>query len=266
VSVLILAPHPDDAALCLGGSLAAWRLRDPSLLAQARLVTVFGRSVYAPYAKLPAGENPLAAVSALRAREEREFAAACGLRLQLLDLPDSSAIGLSDQEEVAAEPGLDPRLEEVAAALSAPVGQAEVLLVCAAIGGHVDHRLVRDLALAATRASLAVLYEDLPYATEICRGSAPPPDPALTVLAPDLDEGWLDIGGVLDLKRERLRSYRSQLSRREIASVIAHASSFAPMAAYERVWTAVRDPGGRRWLQRLAIEPATARVSVPPGG
>ncbi|MGD2114198.1 MAG: PIG-L family deacetylase [Acidobacteriota bacterium] len=259
---LILAPHPDDAALCLGGFVERARVRDPALLAGATLVTVFGRTVYAPHAPGASGETGSGAVSALRAREERRFARASGLALELLSLPDSSAIGLSDDDEMVADPATDPRRDDVTAALSGRVAGVDVLLVCAAIGGHVDHRLVRDAALAHTTAPLVLLYEDLPYAAELDGPAVPPP---LADPGPAPREHRIDVTGVLDRKRERLRIYRSQLTEDDVDQVLAYAAGFDPPRAVERVWSldrGPREPGvprdGRaeRLLERLLVPAA----------
>ena len=53
------------------------------------------------------------------------------------------------------------RLHEVTARVS-----PDVVWTCAAIGGHIDHRIVRDSAsmMCASRALDLLLWEDLPYA------------------------------------------------------------------------------------------------------
>lgn len=250
----ILSPHPDDAALCLGGWLETLKEHDRSVLSDTELITVFGRSVYAPYAEVPSDTNRVAAVSDLRAREEREFAASLGLRLRILNLPDSSVLGLSDEEEMTADPDLDPRRRQVHSAVSGLGDQIDVLLVCAALGGHVDHRLLRDAALAATHASLVLFYEDLPYAAEM----QPPVEPAPAAVSSRLAEYRVEIGGVRDEKRRQLRIYRSQLSSEDVESALAYASSLGPPGAQERMWCSSPDERATQWLRRVGVEPFAA--------
>lgn len=154
---LLIAPHPDDAAFSLGGSIAAGILPQP-----LTLLTVFGRSTHA----VTAANGDPERVTALRQAEETAYAQSRGLDLVWLGWSDAAL------RDPAA-----PLLVQTSALPSSPdfgairdcVATRDPALVLAplGLGGHVDHlHLQRGAASFADGRPLAY-YEDLPYAGRI---------------------------------------------------------------------------------------------------
>ena len=162
-SVLLVQPHPDDVCYSLGGCVALAAPRGAMTL-----LTVFSRSAWAlPVALRRSGVER---VSQARREEDANFCQRYGLTFHALDFPDSSVIGHDEAAEMTADPADDDRTEAVAAAVRAFVERTEPDLVIgpAALGGHVDHRIVRKaLAPVAAPDRPLLLYEDLPYAARL---------------------------------------------------------------------------------------------------
>jgi LmbE family N-acetylglucosaminyl deacetylase len=167
----VIAPHPDDAALSLGGTIA--QLANVTA-APPTIVTVFAASPEAlsPFARAYHDEHGLAGdVVARRRSEELRSAAVLGARVVFLPYVEvlyrdatalDSAFGAlaSGDHELAAAVAVDlAECEAVRAALTIalPLG----------IGCHRDHvvtRLAGELAAVRTAPAALVYYEDLPYA------------------------------------------------------------------------------------------------------
>jgi len=193
--VLAVSPHLDDAALSVGALLAGLASGE----AEVHVVTLFAGPP----------QEPLSPVA-------RAFHADCGLP------GDSTAVEMRHHEDLAAMGVLGARghhadlldavyrrrldggwlcdhdramfdgmsaAEDIMAAVSASVERfralvaPDLILTCAAVGGHTDHLLVRTavMAIALRTETEAFLWEDLPYAF----GTTLPPDigPALRVPA-----------------------------------------------------------------------------------
>jgi LmbE family N-acetylglucosaminyl deacetylase len=210
--VLAVSPHLDDAVLSAGATLAA--------LVEAG-VPVINCTVFAgdpPGPLTPAAarfhtECGLAA-DAVGQRRAEDSAAAAVLGLRTLHLPFPDAVyRLVRGRPLCHEPGAlftsdpedDPDLvAAVAAALAAVLAQTApaMVLTCAGIGQHVDHRLVRAaVEHTARRAETPVgHWADLPYA--IRSAEAVPPGQPLPVPA---------AGRHLTAKLRAVAQYRSQL-------------------------------------------------------
>ena len=154
--LIALSPHIDDLAFSLGAALCDGRL------AGSRVVTIFSRSAYTP--EQPHGEA--SRTTALRMAEDRRFfahAPVAELRwLGLLDAP-LRRLGVSNVFAAPAEAG---DIAAVRRALEPLLSPSACLLVPMALGGHLDHRVVREVACAvhAEGRCRLVFYEDLPYA------------------------------------------------------------------------------------------------------
>ncbi len=168
---IFLSPHLDDAALSCGGQIA----RASRSGAKVLVITVFTGDAPAGelsplaselHAMWGAGDNPFAA----RRAEDRASCAILGADFEHWNFPD--AIYRRDaagswlypsrrellSEPAAADAGLLGELTRRLAALSGLAVRGPL-----AVGGHVDHRLVRQALEAAALPGLE-LYEDFPYA------------------------------------------------------------------------------------------------------
>ncbi|ABD12722.1 hypothetical protein CcI156_15015 [Frankia sp. CcI156] len=177
-TVLLVSPHPDDLAWSVGATVATLAGAGHDLHA----VTVFGRSRYAPGS---AAHGDAASVTALRTAEDAAWADRhAGAALVSLRLPDASLRGYTDDTEMgaAADPGLVRRVADGLAALAAAV-RPRFLLAPMAVGGHVDHEVVRRAVDAVAPCLVpepsVVWYADLPYAA----ATGPAPTRAGTLVA-----------------------------------------------------------------------------------
>ncbi|MFD4575225.1 PIG-L deacetylase family protein [Streptomyces sp. NPDC058417] len=163
-SPVCLSPHPDDATLAVGALLAR---------SGGRVVNVFSQETWTrrPYYR----ERP-ALASRLLLAEERVACRVLDVRPAFLghvDAADRAAWGAgflvepdAEASAVAAEPDLFAR---VTADLAAEVAGAPLVLVPLGVGGHVDHVLTRQAALALVHEGVwepgrVAFYEDMPYA------------------------------------------------------------------------------------------------------
>jgi LmbE family N-acetylglucosaminyl deacetylase len=158
-----LSPHSDDLAFSLGGVL--WDGSFGPFLP----ITVFSRSNYT--LELP--PQNIETVTTRRKEEDRRFFSRCPTALPpiWLDRDDAplrlaieaqqtrtAAIGDTDEEEV----------EHIAAAIEECLPPGSLLLAPLALGGHIDHRLVRlSACLLQARGYRVLFYEDNPYVSEL---------------------------------------------------------------------------------------------------
>ena len=232
--IALIAPHPDDVAYSIGG-LAADLARHSAL----ELVTVFSRSAWAgPRELRHAGP---AAITAARRKEDLAFCRRVGMRLHALNFTDSSLSGYDDEEERLAACEDDPRTEKVTAALSHLLTRMapDMVLAPAAVGGHVDHRIVHDVIrrMAVGTWRLA-FYEDLPYASEFPLG--------LLTAALEADGlrplRTVSIDRTFDAKLAGIWDYKSQTEQETVEAVTRHAKRLAATLPFpapshvERIW------------------------------
>lgn len=232
---MVVSPHPDDAALSLGGTLA--RLAGSPVRPHLSLLSVFTRSVYAP--GVAAACRCEAVVSAVRRREEIAFAAALSAELHLLDLPDTSLRGYDDATErctvLAADArvsgALESRLREIVESLRPTVCWCPLGLGC-----HVDHVLARDAVLAVAQPGmLRVFYEDLPYAADLDEDAVLAFVRALPV---DMRAISIDVSDTWPAKLSFLGCYPSQVGPEDRAAVEQMAARRANShgSRAERLW------------------------------
>lgn len=238
--LLVLSPHFDDAALSCGGLIARTTARGGRVIVATVMAAVprhlLNRHVQAAkacaYVSTRSQEDE-AAMRILGASRALGPFADCIYRLSTTGTrfayePDTVLGG-----SYAGEPGL---VDDVAAWLTR--FRATRVLAPAAVGGHVDHVLVRDAALAAFPS--VDLYEDYPYAA--------------TRTAEIPQEGWrvealcerLDTDD-LAAKVRAISAYASQLpmlfAGADIASLL---ESFAARDGdrVERYWRATASTSG----------------------
>jgi LmbE family N-acetylglucosaminyl deacetylase len=151
----VIAPHADDAALSLAGTLELLAGAGASIT----LVTCHTRSAWAPAARRANGD--VEAVTRLRADEDAAYARHLGARLVRLDFAEAPL--RLPERAVQGKPAPADRAHgrTLARALSPLV--APLTLIPLAVGDHVDHTIVRAAAAAACRRQPLGFYEDVPY-------------------------------------------------------------------------------------------------------
>lgn len=219
-AVVAISPHLDDAVMSAGATLHALTRAGNEVI----VATVFAGDPLAKISDVARRFHidcglPDGRAMALRRQEDRRALATLGCRHVHLKLRD--AIYRQDQygdwqcshdramfdDDLAAEPAVESSIIESAREVIDSVAdrrRVTALLCCAAIGGHVDHRLVtRAAAKVGTDLRIPVLrWEDLPYAcsTETL-AAAMSPNPILSVPDP---VDW-------QAKEVAMRCYTSQL-------------------------------------------------------
>lgn len=252
---LVLSPHLDDAALSCGGVILA----QTSAGERVRVLNIFAGipdythlSAYARRQHAKWGE-PADPYAERRAEDARALQAA-GIEVNNWDdldaiyRPPGGPFLYTNHDEVfgpihAAEgdysADIAARLARYATPWPAVVWHAPL-----AVGGHVDHRLVRDAALALYHSGHHVnFYEDFPYAATWQE---------VTEVLDDTPYHWqadlipIDVTAKVDL----IRGYESQLLAvfgpdADIEEVVrGYARAVAPhgTGTYERVWRIQRAP------------------------
>lgn len=183
--VLLVSPHLDDAVISVGATVAA-------LADAGRRVTVA-----TVFAGIPAPDLSPAAMAfhehcglpdeAVQVRRAEDVRAVAEIGADPLHLPFLDAIyrrsrgrWLCDRPGAlfAATGPYEPQLwSDVGDRLAGLLDDLDpaVVLTCAAVGGHVDHRLVRSVtrAVCSARRTPLLLWEDLPYGLDSQPGGEP---------------------------------------------------------------------------------------------
>jgi LmbE family N-acetylglucosaminyl deacetylase len=217
--ILVVSPHLGDAVLSYGGQLA--QLADAGH--QVSVYTVFAGTPTEPYspaatelhAKWGLSRDPLAP----RRREDRRALSLLGVTpvhgpfLDAIYRKDDNGDWLIGQDMTPAEYGeAEPRLvANIGLTLEKRIVRElnpDWVATCSAIGNHVDHRRVRDAAIAmARRTGIPLLmWADFPYVT--CT-DAIPELPAGTSPADPVAEPVSEAAGAL--KSKAVQCYASQL-------------------------------------------------------
>ncbi len=259
--VVVVSPHRDDASFSLGLSMEHW------LRSQHRVdvLNCFTKSVYAPFsdAENMHSNDRLSFVSALRKREDHAWNKLLGgslgvTDLDLLDAPLRLACGVDEVLTMELRPG-DRALARVEGALRKIVTKSQAgqvaLVVPLAIGGHIDHRITHNAALATLSAANLPLafYEDLPYAArlehvgqiaDLAAGTGQHLEPCFT------QEAVEDLPSAIRRKFRMAECYDSQVDN-DTAHQIAEFSRY--YAGRERVW------GNEAWCRSLLrVDPVAA--------
>jgi LmbE family N-acetylglucosaminyl deacetylase len=178
---LFLSPHPDDAALSCGGQIAQLTRAGEEVLIYTLMAgdppedapqTDFVRELHERW-KLPGAQS---AAQVARARREEDMAAARALGAALSfgaypDAPyrvDPASMTVLYPDWKAALGAVHPADPARSAGLNGywHISAHDVVHAPLGVGGHVDHQLVRDMALRLTRQyakARVYFYEEFPY-------------------------------------------------------------------------------------------------------
>lgn len=158
---LVLSPHFDDAPLSLGQSMLDGDLSGD----QVTVGVVFGRTNWQRWFHPTRRRAPL--VRVIRRAEEALAARRFGYAVCTAGLEEVILRTGSSDSATYLDPSLPlPRdlVDEVALAIAGWVVQADRVFAPLGLGGHVDHRIVREAAIRAVPEERLSLYEDRPYA------------------------------------------------------------------------------------------------------
>ncbi|MBS1807434.1 MAG: PIG-L family deacetylase [Acidobacteria bacterium] len=229
--LVILSPHPDDIAYSLGGTVQQFHLD-----MEWTILTVFGRSVYAPHCPKAVTESD---ISNIRNREDVYYTNQVGARLIKFNFPDASIMGYTSESELSAS-YQDARFSKICSSLDQCLRniRPDRIIIPLALCDHVDHRIVFE---AASRSSALLCadvwyYEDLPYAWYLSEEDLQRQIRAR--LGSAANSLCINITRELPRKLKMLAGYSSQICSQDQEVVINYASrvqSGAFMYA-ERLW------------------------------
>ncbi|KUN75135.1 PIG-L deacetylase family protein [Streptomyces griseoruber] len=239
---VVVSPHPDDAALALGGTVA----RRGGRFLDVFSVETWTKDPY--YAARPELTRRLLLA------EETVAARVLGARVELLGFVDAADRELR-REAFFTDPAWsdgfareEPELfDAVTARLATALAGAGLVCAPLGVGGHVDHLACREAVLALARGgrlggARLVFYEDQPYALfssaeETARKlGARLAEAGLGDLHPEL---WPVDGTAALTKSEALGAYRIQVRRGIVRRIHRHGTRLADGSrgpAAERVW------------------------------
>lgn len=211
----ILSPHPDDAVWSLGGWLA-----DRNAHEEVVVVSVFDGDEGAS-----AGSGDREDVNqawrrfvspSLRRNEDKRALELIGGRVESLGFIDAAMRrdantayifdrleALFDMREI----GKEDLLLRVARSVSACLEPGDAVFAPLALGGHVDHRIVKDAARMLPQ-GITGWYADFPYARNIAESDM---DKALQSIGGTVRPAQVDVD--FDVWRRAALSYRSQVVR-----------------------------------------------------
>jgi LmbE family N-acetylglucosaminyl deacetylase len=212
VGSVFLSPHFDDVALSCGGTAALAATNGTALV-----VTVFAGpppgdlNAFAQFQHDRWGTRD-ETVNRRRA-EDSAAMRALGATARWLDFPDAIYRGelyLSDDELFGqVKPGDAKTLTAVREAIGTliEIHRPSILYAPLGVGGHVDHRMTRDAALACRPSGVdLVLYEDFPYAATV--GTV---ERWVADLPLDLSPRVVDVTRTMSSRIRAIEAYASQL-------------------------------------------------------
>lgn len=242
---IVIAPHPDDAALSCGGSIARWCGERARVLVVTVCAGSPGPGRLSPFARYlhdawALGEEPIAA---RRAEDARALALlGCdGVQLDELDAPyRHAAYGEGDawRGPVAPADPLLPAARGILARLLVQQPQARLYVPLGA-GNHVDHQVIGAAAAELSGQAELWWYEDLPYAAKYPTAV----QVRLAALGGHFQPCVVDIAPTMQRKLDAVAAYVSQQRElfgdadagrmlRGYAAAVAEHSGYA-----ERYWT-----------------------------
>ena len=211
--LLILSPHSDDTAFSLAAIVGSEFIKKRFRLHQ---LTLFRYSNHCPYRSFESVDL----ITKTRSDEDRSFADEHGILLETTEQREGMLRGFPAVESLFqdGDPKLDSAFKETVSLVKKAVKKLQSPFICApaAIGGHIEHKVVREAAYDVGANDL-LLYEDLPYAEDYSekeiqcnlRGFGGEPAQPLSVVADSIPE-W---------KCSALLHYPSQVSQAELDKV-----------------------------------------------
>lgn len=223
--VCVLAPHCDDALLALGGFILLHK--------NVHVIDVFATTAWTT---LP-GTMTVQEITAMNQEEEKRALYEAGASFDLVETPEALMRGYTQWNDPDLKASDYKLAEELWLDLAAQIRRYEKIYFPIAPGGHVDHRIVRQIVLdhaAELLSSGRELYcfEDLPYSWYGDLDKALAFVGASFTLTPD----EYTIGSVFERKLALLAGYRSQLAESDLSKVREYALRIGHGQAKERVW------------------------------
>lgn len=232
--ILIVAPHSDDAVLCLGGRM----LKGKSGLESFSVLNLF--SICA-FTILPNLSDPLE-ITRLNNDEEKAALEKVGVIVEFMYFPEVLMRNYPDWRSLPAYRKDGQIKEKIIRRIVAE--KKDRFYFPLGIGDHTDHQIVTTIAIELFKQgffqnSELFFYEDLPYALEI--GVGDKLEEVQQKLGVPLEERCLDISGVIDKKIDLICIYKTQYDRNYAMRIKRYAEELAEQKNkfYERSWKAL---------------------------
>jgi LmbE family N-acetylglucosaminyl deacetylase len=227
---LVISPHFDDAAFSLAATLKLFASAEWPV----RIINCFTVTRFAPYLQ----SRNVVSVTGLRQEEEGNFAALLGgsassIALDFVDAPARTGLGVRGiVRRGTIPPDTEATIENLLASLEEP--QADVaVLVPLAVGGHIDHYISREAAIAKYRGLPIAFYEDLPYAAGLRSSDIEAPvEQCSRAWGTPLHPVIVDWKGSAAWKARCCSLYSSQISEEGIHKIVAYMGKIRG----ERLW------------------------------
>ncbi|HLJ87416.1 MAG TPA: PIG-L family deacetylase [Candidatus Angelobacter sp.] len=246
--MIVISPHPDDAAFSLAGTLKVL----VSAGCGVRIINCFTLSRYAPFG---ARDDRLSVVTRRRHEEElflHDLGGDCRSDdLGLVDAPARTGgirgiLAQNDSQRAENVRLLVANLEEP--------GPDTAILAPLAIGKHADHSIARHAALAKYRRYPLAFYEDLPYAAMPSAQILAAVEETLSQLEEKLQPLLVHWLGDSEWKRRCCARYKSQISEAGIQKIV----DYMERNNGERLWCSSRFLNW--WKRPAANRPAALRL------
>lgn len=227
---LIVSPHMDDAALCLGGTLAEGLLGTDN-----HILCVFN-SVWTCTPELMDGRN----IDSLNKAEHEQVMSALGCSYEYWDYPEANARGYSEWYsplDLLRDRALFDILYNRLSTLLYESSYENIFFPMS-VERHTDHellyRVLRRLLLEKGRPESCriFLYEDLPYSYYVNMAQWIADMVHDYALIPFL----MDIRSRAAFKIHLLTVYKTQVEQRDIDATMNYAESIVPGRIIERFW------------------------------
>lgn len=227
-NIMFLSPHHDDIAFSIGGMISISYATN----ANYYLINIFNKTCYC----LPTFKTK--DINKQRNVEDNQFAKQFGLNKLNLNLPDSSAIGHTAHSETICVPSdtrrfiLTQKLNRIFKYI-----RPNKLFCPLSIGGHIDHRMVKEVCLEIFSDSYRnlIFYEDLPYAYNYDANSIENIIQKTTSL--QLHAQYINITSIWHIKAKGVLFYRSQVDKEVIGKVQGYAKRLGlNKRLFERIW------------------------------
>lgn len=201
IKTILVAPHADDIAYSIGGSLILDSFVKPILM-----TTIFTNSNCSRHIKIKDNVT----ISRERILEDIEFANKLGIKYQSLHFYDAPLRGILDIYSIV-DPVSDPIFQQVYVALSKLIKSyhCELIVSPMGIGNHVDHIIVRDACRKIARENnlQIIFYEDLCYAYHMTPTQI---TAKARAISPSIMPYDIDITSIFNEKIKNVKLYESQ--------------------------------------------------------
>ncbi len=205
--ITIISPHLDDAILSLGGTIIKYA-NTP-----IHVQNVFSQSRY-----LKSGHVDKEEASNIRLLEEKSIQKDLPITINFLGFEDWTIRGYSEWNSKVSES--QKYLSEVFSKIQNNSNENYRILLPLGIGQCVDHQILCDY-----RVKDSLYYEDLPYAAY----------PELAKFTNNMQPHPIKISRFIDKKRELMKKYESQISKKEIDLIETYCIN-KNGESYETLW------------------------------